>query len=65
MKLIGETDRRLALRTLDLIDAILRDPFAGIGNPVVIRFELDDTSPAGLAVSRVGWLSPGGPGQPG
>ena len=28
-----ETDRKLALRALDLIEAILRDPFQGIGKP--------------------------------
>jgi toxin YoeB len=27
------TDRRVALRTLDLVEAILRDPFGGIGKP--------------------------------
>lgn len=26
-----DTDRKSALRALDLVDAILRDPFAGIG----------------------------------
>jgi toxin YoeB len=28
-----ETDRKIALRVLDLMDAILADPFAGIGKP--------------------------------
>jgi len=28
-----ETDRKLAIRTFDLIEAILRDPLEGIGNP--------------------------------
>ncbi|HEY4100290.1 MAG TPA: Txe/YoeB family addiction module toxin [Gemmatimonadales bacterium] len=28
-----ETNRKTALRVLDLIDATLRDPFAGIGKP--------------------------------
>jgi toxin YoeB len=27
-----ETDRKLALRVLDLVDAVLRDPFVGIGH---------------------------------
>ncbi|HXH38808.1 MAG TPA: Txe/YoeB family addiction module toxin [Thermoanaerobaculia bacterium] len=27
------TDRKVALRLLDLVDAILRDPFHGIGKP--------------------------------
>ena len=32
-----ETDRRVALRVLDLIDAVLRDPFAGVGKPEPLR----------------------------
>jgi toxin YoeB len=32
-----EADRRTALRALDLIEAILRDPFAGIGKPEPLR----------------------------
>lgn len=28
-----DTNRKIALRTLDLMDAALRDPFAGIGKP--------------------------------
>jgi len=33
-----ETDRKLALRTLDMIEAILRDPFAGIGKPEPLKY---------------------------
>jgi toxin YoeB len=33
-----ETDRKLALRALDLIEAGLRDPFQGIGNPEPLRY---------------------------
>ncbi len=33
-----ETDRKLALRALDMIDAILRDPFAGIGKPEHLKY---------------------------
>ena len=33
-----ETDRKLALRALDLIEAILRDPFQGIGKPEPLRY---------------------------
>lgn len=33
-----ETDRKLALRTFDLIEAILRDPFAGIGKPEPLKY---------------------------
>jgi toxin YoeB len=28
-----ENDRKVALRTFELIEAVLRDPFAGLGNP--------------------------------
>jgi toxin YoeB len=33
-----ETDRKLALRALDLIEATLRDPFQGIGKPEPLRY---------------------------
>jgi len=33
-----ETDRKLALRTLDLIEAILRDPHQGVGKPEPLRY---------------------------
>jgi toxin YoeB len=33
-----ETDRRMALRVLDLVQAVLRDPFAGIGKPEPLRY---------------------------
>jgi len=32
-----ETDRRVALRVFDLVEAILRDPFRGIGKPEPLR----------------------------
>lgn len=35
-----ETDRKTALRVLDLMAAILADPFSGIGKPEPLRFEL-------------------------
>ena len=28
-----ETDRKIALRVLELVEAVLREPFAGIGKP--------------------------------
>lgn len=28
-----DTNRKVALRALDLMDAVLRDPFAGVGKP--------------------------------
>lgn len=33
-----ETDRKVALRTFDLIEAILRDPFSGIGKPEPLKY---------------------------
>ena len=33
-----ESDRKLALRVLDLVEAVLRDPFAGIGKPEPLRY---------------------------
>ena len=33
-----ETDRKLALRAFNLIAAILRDPFHGIGKPEPLRY---------------------------
>jgi toxin YoeB len=35
-----KTDRRAALRTLELVNAILSDPFEGIGKPEPLRFAL-------------------------
>jgi toxin YoeB len=32
------TDRRVALRVFDLIQAILRDPFSGMGKPEHLEF---------------------------
>ncbi len=34
------TDRAVALRVLELVDATLRDPFRGIGKPEPLRFHL-------------------------
>lgn len=33
-----DTDRKTALRALDLIEAILRDPFTGIGKPEPLKY---------------------------
>lgn len=33
-----ETDRRTALRVFTLIEAILRDPFTGIGKPEPLKY---------------------------
>jgi toxin YoeB len=35
-----ENDRRVALRALDLVEAILRQPMAGIGRPEPLRYQL-------------------------
>ena len=35
-----ETDRKVALRVLDLMAAILADPFDGIGKPEPLKHEL-------------------------
>ena len=32
-----ETDRKTALRLLDIVEAVLRDPFSGIGRPEPLR----------------------------
>ena len=33
-----ETDRKIAIRTFNLIEAILRDPFKGIGKPEPLKY---------------------------
>jgi toxin YoeB len=33
-----EVDRRVALRALDLVEAVLRDPFQGIGKPEPLEY---------------------------
>ncbi len=33
-----ETDRRIALRAFDLIEAIVRNPFEGIGKPEPLKY---------------------------
>ena len=35
-----KNDRRVALRALDLVEAVLRDPFAGIGKPEPLKHVL-------------------------
>ncbi len=36
-------DRKVALRVLDLVDAILGDPFAGIGKPEPLKYLAPNT----------------------
>lgn len=31
-------DRKLALRVLELVEAVLREPFVGIGKPELLRY---------------------------
>lgn len=33
-----EVDRKVALRCLDLVEAVLRDPFTGIGKPERLKY---------------------------
>ena len=33
-----ETDRKLALKTLNMVEDILRDPFQGIGKPEPLKY---------------------------
>ena len=33
-----ETDRRTALRVLELVEAIMREPFSGIGKPEPLKY---------------------------
>ena len=33
-----ETDRKMAFRAFDLIEAILKDPFTGIGKPEPLKY---------------------------
>ncbi len=33
-----ETNRRVALRALEIVEAILRDPFTGIGKPEPLKY---------------------------
>ena len=38
MRYWAETDRKVALRVFDLIEAIVRDPFQGIGKPEPLKY---------------------------
>lgn len=38
-----ESDRKVALRLFDLVDAILRDPFTGIGKPEPLKYLTPNT----------------------
>ena len=32
------TDRRVALRLIDIVEAVMRDPFSGIGKPEPLKY---------------------------
>lgn len=36
----AENDRKLLLRLLDMMEAIVRDPFSGIGKPEPLKYEI-------------------------
>ncbi len=38
-----QDDRRIALRVLELVEAALREPFAGVGKPEPLKHELAGT----------------------
>lgn len=33
-----EIDRKIALKVMDLVDAVMRDPFTGIGKPEPLKY---------------------------
>ncbi|HYW05964.1 MAG TPA: Txe/YoeB family addiction module toxin [Longimicrobium sp.] len=33
-----DTDRKIALRVIDLVEAVMRDPIAGIGKPEPLKY---------------------------
>jgi toxin YoeB len=35
-----ETDRKVALRAFEIVEAVIRDPFRGIGKPEPLRYAL-------------------------
>ena len=35
----AETNRKVLLRVMDLMEAVMRDPFTGIGKPEPLRYE--------------------------
>jgi toxin YoeB len=35
-----KTDRKIAVRILELVEVVMRDPFAGIGKPEPLKHEL-------------------------
>ena len=37
---MGQTNRKAALRILELVEAVMADPFTGIGKPEPLKFAL-------------------------
>ena len=37
------TDRKIALRALDIVEAVIRDPFRGIGKPEPLKYRVPGT----------------------
>lgn len=40
LRYLVRTERRTALRALDIVESVLRDPFAGIGKPEPLKHQL-------------------------
>lgn len=38
-----KTDRKVAIKTFDLVEAVMKDPFAGIGKPEPLKYLLPGT----------------------
>lgn len=38
-----KTNRKIALRAFDLIEAVLRDPFSGVGKPEPLKYDVSGT----------------------
>jgi toxin YoeB len=38
-----KNERKAAIRTLELVEAVIADPFVGIGKPEPLRFEMSGT----------------------
>ena len=51
-----ETDRKIALRAFDLIEAILRDPFGGIGKPEPLKYLAPGAWSRRPPATGCGWL---------
>ena len=50
-----KTDRKAALRVMELVAAMLADPFDGIGKPEALRFMNWPDAGAGESLKNIGW----------